>query len=155
MIGLRHLTMDDAGAVGRIRSGASMRFIPARQPRPESALEWLTRVLSYADVVPHACWYWGITSGDDLVGLTSIRRYPHGEGCLSYILREDCWERGYGTDAVREMVAFAFSVVGLDTLTAKHHPDNPASGRVLIKAGFTCRGVEHGYLSYAKDCANG
>jgi RimJ/RimL family protein N-acetyltransferase len=30
-----------------------------------------------------------------------------------------------------------FLTAGLDRLEAMHHPDNPASGRVLTKAGFT------------------
>ncbi|MFE3996787.1 GNAT family N-acetyltransferase [Streptomyces goshikiensis] len=140
MTGLRSLTPSDAAAVGRIRSGGSMRFLPPSRAA-ENAEAWLTRVLGYENVEPCECWYRGIVVGADLLGLISVRRYPQGEGRLGYVLREDAWGRGHGTEAVREMCAFAFHSVGLDVLTAQHHPDNPASGRVLAKAGFTRTGT--------------
>lgn len=62
-------------------------------------------------------------------------------GTLSYILREDTWGNGYATEAVRYVVDFAFTAAGLERLEAMHHPDNPASGRVLAKAGFTRTGT--------------
>ncbi|MFC8536732.1 GNAT family N-acetyltransferase [Streptomyces sp. NPDC057249] len=37
----------------------------------------------------------------------------------------------------RVLLSVAFTTAGLHRLEAMHHPDNPASGRVLIKAGFT------------------
>ncbi|GAU65017.1 acetyltransferase [Streptomyces sp. NBRC 110611] len=65
---------------------------------------------------------------------------------MSYILREDSWGRGYGTAAVRQVIAYAFTATHLDRLSAKHHPDNPAFGRVLAKAGFTHATVFQGQM---------
>ncbi|MFD4577882.1 GNAT family N-acetyltransferase [Streptomyces sp. NPDC058417] len=82
-------------------------------------------------------WSWGILHEDDLIGLISLRRRTPVMGTLSYILREDTWGHGYATQAAHQVVADAFSTAGLHRLEAMHHPDNPASGRVLVKAGFT------------------
>ncbi|MFH8586551.1 GNAT family N-acetyltransferase [Streptomyces celluloflavus] len=62
----------------------------------------------------------------------------HGEvlGTFSYSLREGSWGRGYATEAANQVVSVAFTTAGLNRLEAMHHPDNPASGRVLVK-GFT------------------
>lgn len=39
------------------------------------------------------------------------------------------------------VLACAFTTAGLDRLEAVHHPDNPASGRVLTKTGFIRTGT--------------
>ncbi|WP_406500239.1 GNAT family N-acetyltransferase [Streptomyces sp. NBC_00846] len=72
-----------------------------------------------------------------MIGLISLRRRTPSMGTISYILREDTWGHGYATHAAHHVVSVAFTTVGLNRLEAMHHPDNPASGRVLIKAGFT------------------
>ncbi|HEX5569510.1 MAG TPA: GNAT family N-acetyltransferase, partial [Streptomyces sp.] len=41
----------------------------------------------------------------------------------------------------KHAVRFAFTTAGLDRLEATYHPANPASGRVLTKAGFTRTGT--------------
>ncbi|MFJ5735060.1 GNAT family N-acetyltransferase [Streptomyces microflavus] len=84
----------------------------------------------------------------DLVGITKLGHRPGGHGRVSYVLREDRWGQGYATRAVEELVTFAFTTVGLDSLGARHHPDNPASGRVLAKAGFARVGMVNGMIEY-------
>ncbi|GAA2346653.1 hypothetical protein GCM10010416_80590 [Streptomyces caniferus] len=39
------------------------------------------------------------------------------------------------------VLAFASTTGGLERLEAMHHPDNPASGRVLTKTGFIRTGT--------------
>ncbi|MBM3574019.1 MAG: GNAT family N-acetyltransferase, partial [Alphaproteobacteria bacterium] len=50
------------------------------------------------------------------------------------------WGQGFASEAVARVVAFAFDDLGLDRLAANAHIDNPASGRVLEKAGFSVIG---------------
>ncbi|MFG2236821.1 GNAT family N-acetyltransferase [Streptomyces sp. NPDC048723] len=64
------------------------------------------------------------------------------------MLREDTWGDGHATDAVRQFVPLVFAEAAVARLEAKHHPDNPASGRVLAKSGFTRLGVHEGYTEY-------
>ncbi|MBM4791334.1 GNAT family N-acetyltransferase [Streptomyces sioyaensis] len=44
--------------------------------------------------------------------------------------------RGYASEAARALVAFAFTVPGVHTVCADTERSNPASGRVLEKAGL-------------------
>ncbi|MFI9076280.1 GNAT family N-acetyltransferase [Streptomyces sioyaensis] len=44
--------------------------------------------------------------------------------------------RGYASEAARALVAFAFTAPGVRTVGAKIERSNPASGRVLEKAGL-------------------
>ncbi|MFH8681163.1 GNAT family N-acetyltransferase [Streptomyces lydicus] len=85
-------------------------------------------------------WNWGIVATGEVIGLIALRRRTPTMGTLSYILREATWGNGYATEAAQHVV-FASTSAGLERLEAVHHPDNPASGRVLAKVGFTRTGT--------------
>jgi RimJ/RimL family protein N-acetyltransferase len=51
------------------------------------------------------------------------------------------WSRGYGTEAVRAVIDYAFGELGHDMLVAGARVSNPASRRVLEKCGFQWAGV--------------
>ncbi|WKX70922.1 GNAT family N-acetyltransferase [Streptomyces sp. XD-27] len=138
MITIRDLTMDDAPAVQRIYSGASVRFTHDRPFTAQEARARVAKALEVARQIPRPRWDFGIVAGRDVVGVTALRLRQPGLGTLSYILREDTWGKGYATEAAKQVVEFAFTTADLERLEAKHHPENPASGRVLAKAGFQC-----------------
>ncbi|MFJ3650628.1 GNAT family N-acetyltransferase [Streptomyces murinus] len=139
MLTLREVTLDDAPAVQRIYCGASVRFTHRNGYRmtPEDAHRRVTEVLHKAREKPRTVWDFAIAIDGDMCGLITLRASGPELGSLSYILRHEVWGRGYATEAVRDIVAFAFAHTDLRRVTAKHHPDNLASGRVLEKAGFT------------------
>lgn len=60
---------------------------------------------------------------------------------LGYWLTPTAWGQGYATEAACAMVAFARDSLGLTRIASGHFVDNPASGRVLAKAGFHPTGV--------------
>ncbi len=131
MITLRALSMDDVPAVQRIYSGASVRFTHDRPYTAAEARKRVAKALESAEEIPWPRWDFGIVVADDLLGVMSLRLREPGLGTLSYILREDAWGNGYATEAAKRLVEFAFTTVGLQRLEARHHPDSPASGRVL------------------------
>ena len=55
---------------------------------------------------------------------------------LGYCLGERFWNFGYATESVRAVSDYMFYDVNLNRLEAYHSVENPASGRVLIKAGL-------------------
>ena len=84
---------------------------------------------------------WAIALGDtdrligiiDLLGLDERK-----ESCtFAYMLAEDAWNRGYGTEALKAVFAFAFETLGIHTITADHFAGNPASCALMKKAGMT------------------
>ncbi|MYU23491.1 GNAT family N-acetyltransferase [Streptomyces sp. SID8352] len=137
MVTLRSLALDDAPALTRIYSGASIRHTTGKPLTLDQAHEKIRASLARAAETPRAQWSWGVLAADEMIGLISLRRRTPSMGTISYILREDSWGNGYATHAADQVVTVAFTTVGLNRLEAMHHPDNPASGRVLIKAGFT------------------
>ena len=59
---------------------------------------------------------------------------------LGYWLAEPYWGHGIATAAVRAFVAYGFETFPLDRIYASAYANNPASVRVLEKAGFQFEG---------------
>lgn len=64
------------------------------------------------------------------------------EAVIGYIVDPDFAGRGVATDLARGLLAAAFGPLGLRRVTASCNADNPASARVLEKAGM--RREQHG-----------
>lgn len=56
---------------------------------------------------------------------------------MGYWLSQQYWGRGIVTEAVKRIIPLAFSTYDIDRLFARPYGNNPASQRVLEKAGFT------------------
>lgn len=59
---------------------------------------------------------------------------------LGYWLGESCWGRGVMTEAVRAFTDWGFATFGLHRIYAVPYVTNPASARLLEKAGFVYEG---------------
>jgi ribosomal-protein-alanine N-acetyltransferase len=154
VISLRELTLADASAVRRIYSATSVKYLPRVALTAENAASWVTDRIAERHVAPRMLYCFGIDHADDLVGVIKLRP-ARTSAALSYILREDVWGRGYATTAVMLVLDFASTTLSLASVDAKHHPDNHASGRVLIKSGFTCTGRSTEAITYIRNLAPG
>ena len=97
---------------------------------------------------------WGITEkGDDsLIGIIGLVRIDEekNESSFVYLLSCDYWNRGYGTEVLKEVIRFTFEELEIRRIVADHMAENPASGAVMRKAGMTHIGTEKG--KYEKQC---
>lgn len=73
-------------------------------------------------------------------------RYPE----MGYWLGRTFWGRGLATEAVRAALNWALRDWGKRAVLAGHFTDNPASGRVLDKAGFLYTGDVQNRYSLAR-----
>ena len=60
---------------------------------------------------------------------------------VGYWIGQPYWGRGYATEALRAMLPWAFETFDLNRIQACHFTRNPASGRVMQKAGMTREGI--------------
>ncbi|GEN99363.1 N-acetyltransferase [Novosphingobium sediminis] len=79
--------------------------------------------------------------GTRIIGCAGIAPGEQGGVELGYWIARDHWGRGYATEAARAVLCIA-RALGHQRIEASHFLDNPASGRVLRKLGFTPTG-EH------------
>lgn len=136
---LRSLREDDAPVVQRLLS--TPHFAPhtlsCPYPYPSGpALAWIRRKRSREeDGVEHQ---WAITLPDDeFVGSIGIATPPGtSTGHIGYWIGHAYWNRGYATEATRAVIEYGFGTFRLGRIEAMCFPGNPASARVLEKAGM-------------------
>ena len=82
---------------------------------------------------------WAVTRAMDgaLLGLCAIDRNEDGIWEFGYWYGKAYWNQGYATEAARPVLRFAFEDMTVERLTAGWFDDNPASGAVLSKLGFS------------------
>jgi 8-oxo-dGTP diphosphatase len=76
-----------------------------------------------------------------LIGLCSVERVDSGAWEFGYWYGKQYWGQGYATEAAWPVMRLAFEDMGAERLTAGWFDDNPASGAVLHKLGFSVTGV--------------
>ena len=87
---------------------------------------------------------WAITerSSGLTIGFCGLAWYRHNSSALlSYDLRQDFWNRGIMTEAIRPVVKYAFDDARVNRVTATTLVDNHASVRVLQHNSFQEEGI--------------
>lgn len=79
-------------------------------------------------------------TGELIGGCGLVFNELHKRAELGYWIGKPYWNNGYATEAARAAIQYAFAR-GFKRVFAEHYHTNPASGRVLEKAGMTFEGV--------------
>jgi RimJ/RimL family protein N-acetyltransferase len=95
-----------------------------------------------------------IVNGGDVIGSTGLDVQTEWRAETGYVLARAAWGRGYATEVATAMVELA-DAMGLIRLYALCHPDNAASARVLMKAGFSLEGVLRRHCAFPNSGASG
>ncbi len=80
------------------------------------------------------------------IGLTQVRRGVAQTGTLGYWCGAAFANQGYTSEALRQVVAFAFTELDLHRVEAACLPENAASRALLARLGFQEEGMARGYL---------
>ena len=117
----------------------------------EETRAFLEQVMRLAREEPRMTYELAVTLRDtgELIGGAGLRVHSveHRNGDIGYILRRDCWGRGYATEAARLLLHFGFDRLGLHRIWARCDPENTASIRVLQKIGMQWEGrIRHQHL---------
>ena len=80
--------------------------------------------------------------GNAFVGWFQLEAAPDrdGEAELGFRLRRNVWGLGYATEGAKALIAHALEVLGYRRVFGHSLNDNPASIRVMEKAGLTPAG---------------
>jgi [ribosomal protein S5]-alanine N-acetyltransferase len=107
--------------------------------------------------------YWVIrqTADDEFIGMVSLGLHHDGVSTeISYQLLPKWWRRGYATEAVQEVIRYAFEELKLPEIVAETQTANEASCRLLEKVGMQLQqtverfGAEQAIFSIANPDAN-
>lgn len=153
----RLIRLDDAPRLAQLQSEGRAFFAPWDKDRDDDYFTTAGQVAEielalerYArdDALPHVI----LDDDGDVVGritLSGIVRGPFLSSSLGYWLAPDANGRGYATDAVRALAAYAFGDFGLHRIEASTLLHNERSQRVLERAGFERIGMAPRYLKIA------
>ncbi len=121
--------------------------------------ERVNRILSDYESKEFCYWAIKLKESGELIGEIDLYDMEEATGnCeVSYSLGYRWWNKGYGTEALRAVVEFGFTKMKLHKISAAHNTDNPASGRIMNKAGMmqegTIRDMIRNSKNQYKDCA--
>lgn len=143
---LRPFTLADAADVQRLANDPAIAdttlHIP--YPYPDGAAEsWInTHRERWENGLGIVCAVTLRASGE-LVGAISVLGISrdHLRGEMGYWIGQRYWGNGYCTEAARGLIRFCFEEMALHRIIATHVARNPASGRVMVKAGMRCEGT--------------
>jgi [ribosomal protein S5]-alanine N-acetyltransferase len=137
---LRPLIDDDAYAITMGLNNLNVSRNLARVPYPyalEDAQAFIPLQRSF-DPRSVVCAIAFRAAPDELIGMIS---YEYGiskdDAVLGYWLSESCWKMRLMSEAAAALVNYAFTQGGVETLTSAFHTDNPNSGRILQRLGFS------------------
>lgn len=142
---LRPLTLADAKRVQQLAGAYEIADTTGHMPHPYQdgmAEEWIK---GHASEFEHGE---GVTFGiqlretGELVGAIGLTiQYHNDRAEMGYWIGVPYWNRGYTTEAARAVLQYAFEELKLNRVYASHFPRNPASGRVMQKAGMKYEGT--------------
>lgn len=142
---LRPARFEDAPAVAKLAGDRRVYETTLLIPHPyreEDAVAWIATLPAAWTDGTAAHFLMAQRGGGEIVGAIGLilaRRQPVAE--VGYWVAPEHWNRGYATEALRAVCAFARTRLGLRRVWAYHFAENGASGRVLEKAGFTREGL--------------
>ncbi len=158
-LGILEADRDDLQELARLLSAA----VPGSWPPPLLDGETLAEFIRITAENTDPCfitWYWvrddPAEGGRVLVGSGGLASAPVPDTVfIGYSVLEEFQRRDYATEAVRHIIATAFSLPGVRRIVATTYPDLVPSVRVLEKNGFTCaggtpggEGFEEGTIAY-------
>ena len=134
------------------RDSEFMRLLDAEPAYPPSVKKLTELIQRDQEKDPPAFYLFAIRTleGDKLVGYIGLDgdAFPHGELFVGIAIgeRED-WGKGYGTDAMKVILRYAFQELNLRRVSLDTFEYNPRAIRSYEKAGFVHEGKARGYLN--------
>jgi ribosomal-protein-alanine N-acetyltransferase len=142
---LRAFTLEDAPGVAKYCGDIDVARMTANIPHPYDetmAEDWIASHAEAYAAGEAATFALTIRETGELVGAIGIHvDKPNRAAEFGYWVGKPFWNQGYATEAARAILDFGFGQLRLHRIYARHMMKNPASGRVMQKAGMTFEGI--------------
>jgi len=151
---LVRLTVEEPETMASLESGWSadgeysrlLDWDPARRVSVKSSQKWIEKHYEKED-------NFGFTirapESDRIIGVIGLDgvRWTHGDCFVGIGLRErEFWGKGYGTDAMKIILRYAFSELNMHRVTLDVFEYNQRGVRSYEKAGFVLEGRQRGLI---------
>lgn len=138
---LRKLRLSDAeNYYSRLGSSEDVTRYMLWQPHTslQESAESIQSVLARYETGSTYTWAIALQEDDSVIGRIDLLRFDEIQSSCSfaYMLGEDYWGQGFGTEVLKAVFAFAFDKMEMQTIAADHMSENVGSGKVMQKAGM-------------------
>ena len=142
---LREFALEDWPAVNAYTSDPTVvQYMPFGPTSEEQTREHLSPCLATAAEQPRRIYDMAVMvrAEERLIGTATIALHPHERrhAAFSYLIHQAYWGNGYATEAMRTLIDFGFTVLGLHRLEDTCDTRNLASARVMEKLGMRREG---------------
>lgn len=80
--------------------------------------------------------------GEPIGSISVVRQNDRVEEAeIGYCIGSRWWHKGIMTEALKAVIQFLFTEVGMNRIAARHDPNNPHSGDVMRKCGMQYEGT--------------
>ena len=137
---LRPFSLTDVGTVQALAGAREVAATTLNIPHPYEdgmAEAWIRTHAPAYEADEQATFALTLKQTDELVGAIGLMIHrAHARAELGYWVGLPFWNRGYATEAAQAVLRFGFGDLDLNRIFAQHLVRNPASGRVMQKAGM-------------------
>ena len=152
---LRAFLLEDVHVVNILAGNINVSKTTLNIPHPyssEMAQSWIETHNSGWEQKTNVVYAITLSENGQLIGAVGLHDVKPPEAELGYWIGEPYWGNGYCTEAVKELIQFSFKTLGINKIKSEHLTSNPASGKVMIKAGMRHRKIiknndRHGQLA--------
>lgn len=142
----------DLSRLASLANDPDIARMTLRMPHPYGSGDAEAFLLNVASQDPRKAATFVIADdGDRPVGVIGLFEDADPAPEIGYWVGRPYWGRGYATEALEGALAWARRKWRRRALVAGHFDDNPASGRVLEKAGFLYTGERRTAFSRARN----
>lgn len=143
---LRPFTLADAADVQRLAGDPAIADTTLTIPHPYpdgAAEEWIGTHQAQFERGEGIVFAVTLRETGELAGAISLLdiNAQHRNAEMGYWIGKPYWNQGYATEAAKALIAYGFETLGLHKVYAHHLVRNPASGRVMQKAGMAYEGT--------------
>ena len=141
---LRKFVPEDAPEVQRLVGAREVaRTLPVPHPYEDGmAEEWIASHRPAFEAGRSVTLAVVLREDGALISCVSLLLNARDENAeLGFWIGAPYWGRGYATEAVGGVLRYGFEELGLHRVHASHLGNNPASGRVMRKAGMSYEGT--------------
>ncbi|KAJ4459942.1 putative GNAT family N-acetyltransferase [Paratrimastix pyriformis] len=139
------MTMADSDEVERLAGDEAVARTTASIPHPYppgASRPWIATHLADFLAGKSVMWAMRLKSTHALLGCIGLIVHKEDDNAeMGYWIGVPYWNHGYTTEAARATIRFGFEYFHLERIHARHMAINPASGRVMQKAGMTREGT--------------
>ncbi len=152
---LRRFTIADAADVFNKWTGSAevSRFVMRSPHKSVQEAEQMLREHEKNYTAPDF-YMWAIEYENELIGyICGNEIIEHLRSItIGYCIAKSCWNKGIVTEASKAIIRHFFGL-GFNRIASSHHPQNPASGKVMEKCGMRFEGrIRGGSILAGKIC---